>query len=184
MAKDWILSKNTLNLSNKKWNEWLSRSKASEKSKKRYLSERKRFKEFKKQISKIHVNVKKVTQKEGYYGRSVWYAKARKRIYVLKSTYQDDIKALRPIFNILYCYKRKAKFLMLKIKYRVIVSGKVWGSYDYLGSTVQYANEFNYAYDNLIRKIKHMIYSASIQGIVIYAETIKFYAGKRIKKNA
>jgi len=82
---------------------------------------------------------------------------------------------------------------MLKIKYLVIINGRVISPRDlkdyadadlsnFISSTVQYANEYNFAYDNLIRKIDKMIYSASINGILITRESIKFYAGRR--KNA
>lgn len=182
MGKGWILSEKTLSLSEKEFDDWLKKSKASEKSKKRYKSDYKRYKAFKKQPPKLKVTVEKKIQKEGFYGRSVWFATARRRIAIFKRTFNNDIKQLRPIFSALYGYKRKAKYLMLKIKYRVIVSGKILSHYDFLGSTVQYANEFNFAYDNLIRKIKKMVFSASIEGIVIYSESIKFYAGR--SKNA
>lgn len=179
MGKNWVLSEKTLSLSEAEFKEWLSTSKAKPSSKKRYQSDYNRFQAFKKQLSKLKTTVVKHTQKEGFYGRSVWFASARKRIIITKRNCKQDIIPLRQVFNILYGYKRKAKYLMLKIKYRVIINGQIVRGSDFIGSTVQYANEYNFAYDNLVRKIRKMVYSASIDGIVINKETIKFYAGRK-----
>lgn len=185
MTKGWLLSEKTLKLSEKKWNAFLSKSKASEKSKKRYQSERNRYKELKKQKDKtIKVYTDKKIQKEGFYGRSVWFARANIRTFILKRQLEKDVKQLKSIYSVLYSYKGKAKYIMLKLKYRVFVinGGKlVYGDMSYIGSHVAYANEFNYAYDNLIRKVKGMCNAGSIDGIKTYTESIKFYAGKRVK---
>lgn len=186
MAKSgWVLSEKTLSLSQSQWEDFLLRSKASEKSKSRYLLDRYKYQTIQQQREidykeeSINFTVKRKTQQEGFYGRNVWFVSANNRITLTKKNFKIVIAELKRIFEKSLSYQMSAKYLMLKIRYRVIINRKVYPLDSYLSSTVQYVDEYKYALFDLIKKIESVVFSASIDGIVISKEITKYYSGER-----
>lgn len=184
MRRVWILSEKTLSLSQEDWNNWINNSKAKPKSKKRYETERKRYlalkeKEVKYGKKRIKFRTKRVVQKEGYFGRTVWFATADYKLKITKANYNAFVPVIKQIFYASMHYKLKAKFVGFKVRYNVVISNKKSDIDEYISSTIQYVEEFKYAVDNLLYKIRHIVYSASVNGIVINREITKFYSGVR-----
>jgi len=184
MRRVWILSEKKLSLSEKEWDNFIATSKAKPKSKKRYETERKRYltlhktgvKYIKKQFN---FKTKRVIQKEGYFGRSVWFATANYKLKITKANYNSFVPILKQIFYAAMHYRLGAKFTGFKVRYNVVISHKKSDVDEYIGSTIQYTEEYRYAIDNLLYKIRHIVYSASVNGIIINKEITKFYSGVR-----
>jgi hypothetical protein len=184
MRRVWILSEKKLSLSEKEWDNFIATSKAKPKTKKRYETERKRYLTLQKTGVKyvkkqFNFKTKRVIQKEGYFGRSVWFATANYKLKITKANYNAFVPVLKQIFYASMHYKLKAKFAGFKVRYNVVISNKKSDIDEYIGSTIQYTEEFKYAVDNLLYKIRHIVYSASVNGIIICREITKFYSGVR-----
>lgn len=178
----WVLSEKTLSLPEKDWKKFLERSKATPKSKARYKTERRRYKTLQKKCvtygkERFSFETKRYRQKEAHFGREVWFATSKKVITVTKTNFTAAAAQLKRIFYASMHYRLNAKFAGFKIRYNVIMHRKRSSVDEYLGSTIQYADEYAYAVDNLLYKIRHLVFSASVNGIVVTREITKFYAG-------
>jgi len=184
MRRPWILSERTLSLPDKEWDNWINSSSAKAKSRKRYQTERKRYlilkeKEVKYGKKRIKFRTKRVVQKEGYFGRTVWFATADYKLKITKANFSSFVPVLRRIFYASMHYKLNAKFAGFKVRYNIVISNRKSGTDEYVGSTIQYTDEYKFAVDNLLYKIRHIVYSASVNGIIINREITKFYSGVR-----
>ncbi len=182
MRRVWILSEKTLSLSQQDWDNFIATSKAKPKSKKRYETERKRYLTLQKTGVKyvkkqFNFKTKRVIQKEGYFGRSVWFATANYKLKITKANYNAFVPVLKHIFYASMHYKLNAKFAGFKVRYNIVISNRKSETDEYIGSTIQYVDEYKFAVDNLLYKIRHIVFSASVNGIIINREITKFYSG-------